>query len=212
MTVIADVRIPAEQFTLGQLVSGRSGVYLQFERVIPLDERLLPFFWVEDSSREHIEETLGSHPEVEGLEQIARLDDRFLYRAEWGQDIDGVISSLRETRGTILEGEGTDEYWEFRLRFIDRDSLQQFVDACREKDIDVNLRAVFQRSHPKTGDAVSETQLETLLIAYEKGFFDVPREISLEDLSETFGVSEQAVSQRLRRGTANMIAENYVPR
>lgn len=212
MTVIADVHVPPEQFALGRLVSGTGDVHLQFERVIPLDERTLPFFWVEDTNRDHIEETLGSHPEVKGLEEMARVDDRFLYRAEWGNDIDGVISALRETAGTILEGEGSPEYWEFRLRFVDRESLQEFVDRCEAKDVDVDVRAVFEPRPPGTSKSLSETQHETMLVAYEKGFFDVPREASLADLAEYFGISQQAVSQRLRRGTANMIAENYLPR
>ena len=205
------MRIPPGEFTLGELLVESSDIYLQFERIIPLEERLLPFFWVEDTNREHIEAALDSHPEVQKIDQIARQDGRYLYRAEWGQNINGVISSLRETQANVLEGEGTSEFWEFRLRFFERDDLQEFVGQCETKGIDVNVHAVFERNDRRTGNIVSDTQLETLLLAYERGYYDVPRRTSLSDLAEHFEVSEQAVSQRLRRGIANIIAENYIP-
>lgn len=211
MTVIVDVHIPPDQFALGELVAGTAAVSLRFERVIPLGEHVLPFFWVEGDATHHVEAILTEHPGVESFDLIVAVDDRQLYRAEWSSDIDGVISSLRETEGTILEGAGTTDYWEFRLRFVDHDRFQEFLEQCDQKRIDVEVRAVFQRQQTGSTHGISDTQLETLLVAYEKGFFDVPREVSMRELADYFGISQQAISQRLRRGTANMIEENYVP-
>jgi predicted DNA binding protein len=44
-----------------------------------------------------------------------------------------------------------------------------------------------------------------LLAAYEHGFFEIPRSASMKDLADHFDISEQAISQRIRRGTANLI-------
>jgi predicted DNA binding protein len=37
------------------------------------------------------------------------------------------------------------------------------------------------------------------MAAHERGYFEVPRRATLSDLAREFGVTEQAISQRLRR-------------
>lgn len=48
-----------------------------------------------------------------------------------------------------------------------------------------------------TVDDLSEQQLETAELAVERGYYEKPREASLSELAEEFGVSKSAVSQRL---------------
>jgi predicted DNA binding protein len=43
-------------------------------------------------------------------------------------------------------------------------------------------------------------------MAFERGHFPVPRETSLADLGEEIGVSDTAVSERLRRGIATLLS------
>ena len=212
MTTIADLLISPTDFKLGDLVVDDPSRHIEFERIIPLREGVLPFFWVNTTDATAFENQLTGHTEVADLQRIAEHDDRVLYRATWSNDINGVISSLRETNGSVLEGEGDHECWRFRIRFPDRDALQSFVDLTAEKGIEVTVRAVFHPHHPETDRKLSETQKETLLLAYERGYFDVPREASLGDLSAEFDISTQAVSQRIRRGTANLIDRELVPR
>jgi predicted DNA binding protein len=46
---------------------------------------------------------------------------------------------------------------------------------------------------------LTATERETLEAAIERGYFESPREDTLGDLAEAFGVSKTAVSQNLRR-------------
>lgn len=48
-------------------------------------------------------------------------------------------------------------------------------------------------------------QRETLVTALELGYFDVPQRSTMEDVAEEVGVSQQAVSKRLRHGHSNLI-------
>jgi predicted DNA binding protein len=43
-------------------------------------------------------------------------------------------------------------------------------------------------------------------MAYKNGYYDIPRTISTNNLADALGISDQALSERLRRGTARMIA------
>ena len=55
------------------------------------------------------------------------------------------------------------------------------------------------------GIELTDLQRETLLIAHEQGYFDDPRQITLEELSEQIGISPTGVGRRLRRAIARLI-------
>ncbi|MFC7009142.1 helix-turn-helix domain-containing protein [Halalkalicoccus salilacus] len=52
---------------------------------------------------------------------------------------------------------------------------------------------------------LTERQRNTLVAAFEAGYFTVPRETSLSDLAERQDASHQALSERLRRATGNLV-------
>jgi predicted DNA binding protein len=207
MTVtIADITVPPEDFELGHLVEDDPDTYVELERLVPLQEAVLPFLWIRDHSREAIEELLMSQPEVQSIKELTELDGRLLYRVEWTEDINGFVDSLMETNGVILEGFGSSRQWDFRIRFPEQVSLGEFNRRCEDKDIDVTLRSVYApNANGGSESRLTSSQRETLLAAYELGFFNVPRSVTMSDLADHFDISEQAVSQRLRRGTANVV-------
>ncbi|SNR47189.1 helix-turn-helix domain-containing protein [Halorubrum vacuolatum] len=47
-------------------------------------------------------------------------------------------------------------------------------------------------------NGLTERQVETAVTAVERGYYDVPQATSLSELSEEFGVTNSAISQRLR--------------
>lgn len=53
---------------------------------------------------------------------------------------------------------------------------------------------------------LSDAQYETLITAYELGYFQVPRETTVDELGEELGVSAQSVSERLRRGHEKLVS------
>jgi predicted DNA binding protein len=48
-------------------------------------------------------------------------------------------------------------------------------------------------------------QRQALLLAAEYGYYDVPRNGTLTDIAGELDISEQAASQRLRRGTRALL-------
>lgn len=208
MTAIADIKIPANQFELGTLVQDHPGMEVELERIVPMKEGFLPFFWVSDGSREGIEETLLGSPDVDEIELLTELEDRSLYRVTWNEHINGFVNSLDQTSATLLEGRGTEAEWFFRLRFPDHAGLSEFGTYCEDRGIDLEVIAVYNPHPPKSGGRLTVPQRETLKVAHERGFFEVPRRITLAELAEHFGISKQAVSQRIRRGTNNLLLQS----
>ena len=209
MTVtIAEITVPSEDFELGHLVEDDPDTYVELERLVPLDEGVLPFLWIRDSSKEAIEELLLSQSEVRSIEALTEVDGRLLYRVEWTDNINGFVESLIETNGVILDGYGSSRHWDFRIRFPEQVSLGEFNRRCEAKGIDITLRSVYE-PHRKnaTVPQLTSSQRETLLAAHELGFFEIPRSVTMSDIADRFDISEQAVSQRIRRGTANLITD-----
>ncbi|MFB9808291.1 helix-turn-helix domain-containing protein [Haladaptatus pallidirubidus] len=48
------------------------------------------------------------------------------------------------------------------------------------------------------------------MAALESGYYDIPRGISGEELSDDLGISHQALSERLRRAYKNLISNALV--
>lgn len=53
---------------------------------------------------------------------------------------------------------------------------------------------------------LSEVQYRALTAAVEAGYYQVPREITMEELAAEFDVSHQALSERLRRAVDTLVA------
>ncbi|MFC4440448.1 MULTISPECIES: helix-turn-helix domain-containing protein [Natrialbaceae] len=210
MIVITDISIPAHAFPLGRVLEEYPNVEIELERIVPLREAIIPLFWVDAESADHIEETLEDDPLTMSVAQLTQTDSRILYEIQWSTDIDGLVQSLIETNARILEAEGTADVWDFRLQFRSREDLSAFRDACEAHDIPLTLRRLYNPALPEDGGQLSADQYETLISAYRGGYFEVPRGTSMDALATEFDISDSAVSQRIRRGTAALIAETLL--
>jgi predicted DNA binding protein len=52
---------------------------------------------------------------------------------------------------------------------------------------------------------LTSAQREALTLAFESGYYDVPADVTLDSLSEMLGITSQALSERLNRGTKRLI-------
>lgn len=211
MIVIVDISVPARAFPLGRVLEAYPDVEIELERLVPLSEAIIPLFWVSADKANAVEETLRDDPLTEQVRQLTRTDSRVLYEIKWSPDINGLVQALFETDAQILEAEGTANVWDFRLQFRTRNALATFREHCDEADIPLTLRRLYNPSLPEEGGQLSAPQYEALVAAYENGYFEVPRGTSMERLAEGFGISDSALSQRIRRGTAALIAETLTP-
>lgn len=66
---------------------------------------------------------------------------------------------------------------------------------------------MFSATRPDVGSGygVTARQREALLLAVEWGYYAIPRETGTADLAARLGISKQSVTERLRRGTANLV-------
>lgn len=156
-----------------------------------------------------LEDALRSDPTIESFRVAIDNGIRRIYALEL--DIDRpILSEVAAELGiNVLSawsrpGEGG---WTFELEVPDRQALVDLRQFWEKEDVPFDLRRLFTQepTSPETSYGLSEVQRETLLTAYESGYFEVPRGISQRELAEVLGASPTAVSQRVRRAITTLI-------
>lgn len=103
----------------------------------------------------------------------------------------------------------TEDGWQLKQQFANRDELDAYRDSCLKGGADFRLDRLYESTGgTETVPGVSEKQREALLAAYEAGYFDVPREASLEDVAASLGIARSSLAERLHRGQAHLL-EHY---
>jgi predicted DNA binding protein len=210
MSVIATVDVAAEDVTFGGVLTVNPGLHVRLECVVPLGSTFIPYFWASDDSLEAIEAALRTEGDIESFSIADSVDDEALVRVEWARDLDGLLDVMADSGATLLDGEGHADTWTFQLRFDDREDLTAFYRRCVDQGISLNLKDIHNpgvRAADGRRLDLTEAQREALELAFERGYFDIPRRITLTELADEIGISDTAVSQRLRRGlTALLLA------
>jgi hypothetical protein len=212
MSIIAEFTTPAEDFALGDALAAHTDVRVELEKVVPTRMQILPFFWAWGEDLDEFGETVREEPLVASLRVVDTLEDQRLYRVEWTDVMTDLGRIIRSADATVLEASGQRDAWRFELRFPSHEEVRSFQADCNDYDISLEL----QRLHSLTElDAdgkydLTAEQRDTLLTALEHGYFEEPRGITLEELAELQGLSPTAVSGRMRRAEAKLIARTLV--
>lgn len=174
------------------------------------DDRRYQFVSIEAESVSVLDSALAADPTVADPLLVERQDDRLLYRVQVTDRALLLDGAVADRCGRIREASGTPTGWVLKLRLPTREALIGFNDECKQRDISVTvtrLRTADNTSSPLLG--LTEKQQELLTVAYEEGYFDVPRGISQDELAAALGVSKSAISQRLRRAMSELCATSF---
>ena len=207
MATEATFTIPSGQFPLGTVFEQLPSVSVRLERIVPGTDVVIPYFWVRGSHSDDIVAAFSDHPGVQNIELVDSVEDEYLLRAEWVADYAGVLSTLTETRVPLIDARGTDTEWTFEIRGDDRSDIAEFQHRCREQDIPATLTALHALTPVETATeaALTDKQQEALVLAYDRGYFNSPREVTMDEIGDELGITQQAVASRLRRGTQRIL-------
>jgi predicted DNA binding protein len=208
MSVLAEFSIPADQFALGQLLEVRPGVRIRLESMVPTGDAVIPYLWVRSPDAGAVREALRGSAIVESAHVLDEVDDETLFRVDWSGEVNGFVGAIRETRAVVLEGEGHGDRWSFQLRFPEYDALSAFHSDVVDRGVSVELEGVHNPIESPSPESfgLSSEQYEALELALERGYFAVPREVTMVELAGELGISDSATSQRLRRGLAQVLS------
>ncbi|MFC4451880.1 helix-turn-helix domain-containing protein [Halorussus aquaticus] len=207
MATEATFTVPSDQFPIGTVFKQFPGVTVELERIIPAQDVVIPYFWVRGTAVDDIEDAFLDHPGVENIRLVDSVADEYLLRVEWALGYEGVLSTLIETGVPLIEAVGTSEQWTFDVRGDDRGDIAAFQERCRELDIPIMLTKLHALTpiESETEAKLTDTQQEALVLAYERGYFNTPHDVTMADLGDELGISQQAVASRLRRGNSSIL-------
>ncbi|ELY57149.1 bacterio-opsin activator HTH domain-containing protein [Natronococcus amylolyticus DSM 10524] len=208
MSTIAEFRIPAADTTLEATFDRLPELRVELEAAV---SRSQPCLWIADAERTAVDAALADDPSVGTYDLLVETSERLLYDVTF---VEGrtVCDRLLADGGSLLEGWGTDGWWQARVRYRDREALCRAHDRLVDRGIGVDLRRVTDVTPgaPSTTRLTGE-QEEALEAALEQGYFEIPREISMEELADELGISHQALSERLRRAYETLVNEEIQP-
>ena len=209
MSVILEFTIENDEFTLGRVLSGPPAMEIELERIVPTENVVMPFLWVTGEAFDAFERKVIGHEYVHDILPLDRIEDSTLYRVDWHERQNDLIRGIAASDGTILEGYA-DERWHFRIRFIDHDALSSFHNYCTDHGITIHIVRTYtevKRTESVKQFGLTEGQREALVLGLRNGYFDTPSQASLDDLAAELDVSQQALSDRIRRGTKRVLSE-----
>lgn len=206
MSLFGEFRVPAEAFALSETLAAVPDLVVETERVVATDEALTPYFWVSGADRDGFEAAAADDPSIRDLQHIDDVDRAALYRAAWTENVESIVFASTTIGATILEACARNDEWELSIRFDDRNRLDEFREYCDDHDVPFRLVQLYERAHPRAGGSYGLTrkQHDALVTAWEMGYYG-SSDVSLTDVADELGISQQSLSRRLQRGYDSLI-------
>lgn len=209
--ILADIQLEHDSLPLMSALHESTGIHVD------------PDYWTTDAESTHqclfctashddgefdsFEAVLKDDTTVWTFECLEQYETRRVYRIETTDDIVQPLPLTAAAGGHVVDQRVDATGWHLSLRFSGRDALLSFNAACSDVGIDVRVHKL--RHTDTDGNAfvgLTEKQQDILTTAYEGGYFDVPRNMSQDELADQLGVSKSAVSQRVRRALEQLIS------
>lgn len=212
MALIGEARLDSP--LLASALAAAPGMTLRLEDVrMPGEADTRFLMWASGDDLPAFEAALEDESTVAEYRVLTDLGGRRLYRFTLSEE--GVAASTYSDAAAqdivVLDLEATVDGIRVLARLPSRDALAAYARACERRGVSFQVRRLYREeaaggAEPIGQYGVTDAQREALVSALEMGYFDVPRDTSLEAVAEELGVSGQALSTRLRRGQANLVA------
>lgn len=212
MSVIVELSVPSEEFELGRILRVESPVLVTLETMVPIGGRPTPFVRSKNGVRDRFEQAVREHHSVESIKLVDTHDDETLYALTWNPSNDSLFGTILDMDAALLGATGGSDRWQFELRFPSHDTLSEFQEYYIERGFSITIERIYNPTKPDAGPwfGLTPLQRETLTRAVQEGYYSLPREISTVQLAEKFDVSDQAITERLRRGITTIVTNTLL--
>lgn len=212
MATLVRGTIPAEEFALRETLERIPEIEIECERIVQGGENvILPLLWIRNTSRDEFESALESDPTVEDVTCLSEFDEEALYQMRWVDRVHLLLNFLTNGEATILDAYGRDDRWHVRVLYPDREHFSRSHEFATSQGLTFDIESIRElEGEPAGRFGLTDGQYRALVLAFEHGYFEVPRKADLEDLAEMLDISHQALSERLRRGTGALVEDTLI--
>jgi predicted DNA binding protein len=207
MSLIAIVHIAHDDLALAPTIRACPDTAIRVMSQSVTDPKTGLFFFYVENGGAAVESAFDRDHTVVEWTQVSDAESGAVYRLQHPPETKLLSPKTVELGGLMLEAASDATGWTVRLQFPDRESLSRLWGYCDDEDISFDLRRLFRDQTWDGSDlrTLTDAQFEALTTAHEEGYFEEPREISLEELADMLDISPTAVGGRIRRGMAALI-------
>ncbi|ELZ21142.1 Bacterio-opsin activator HTH domain-containing protein [Halosimplex carlsbadense 2-9-1] len=153
------------------------------------------------------EQRLNEIDTIRWWEQVATDGAEYVYLLE--MDVTDQLAREGVDADEMPRGEwvNVDEH-EFSFEQAGtQDTLSEAIADLEDAGFDITLKRLRDYHYQETPlDALTERQREVLELAYELGYYDVPRDSSTEEIAAEFGIDGSTVVEHLQRAEHNLLS------
>lgn len=169
-------------------------------------EWTMPCMWVAHDDFDKVDAAFRADPSVATIVETDEFESEKYYHVDWADEVEKRVNAYIDKEGSIMRAKATDAGWRLQLRFVHREQFDIFREYLSAHGYTFRLQNIIEPGTPRqsSGDLTPD-QRDALVAALDAGYYDIPRDATGKDLAEQLGMSPQALSELLRRGTANLI-------
>jgi predicted DNA binding protein len=170
------------------------------------------FYHVESADFRRFEDGARRDHTVGEFERVAETRDReAIYSFEYTDEATVLSPVVSAADGVVLDMENDGGAWVIAAWMSERTGLADLWDYADRHGVDIELLRVNEYDSLGTTDAgLTDSQREALLVAFEAGYFEEPRDATLGDVAAELDISQPAASGLLRRGMRRLVASSMV--
>lgn len=203
MATIVRGTVPAEEFALSYTLEQLPELEIECEQIVDAAEsEVMPLLWIRNADREEIEAALKEDATVESIQCISEVGNEYLYQMKWVSHIHLLLHMITNGQATVLDAYGRNDRWHLRLLYPNRSRISQTHEFADRHGVRFDIVSIQELEGNSTGSlGLTQGQYRALRLATERGYYKVPKDVTLYELADELGVSHQALSEQLRRGT-----------
>lgn len=168
------------------------------------------FFWIDADDFDAVARALEEDHTVADFTMVSETSERRTCRITYDDEARLISPMITELDGIMRDSRSQDGGWIVELLLPAHNTLYELGERAAEEGIEFEIMEIHQKDPDNTHTEfkLTESQTEALVSAYEHGYYEEPREISLEELGSLLDISRNAVSGRLKRASSQLIEES----
>jgi predicted DNA binding protein len=170
------------------------------------------FYHIESSDFRRFEDGLRADRTIGEFERVTETGEgKAIYRFEYTDEAKVLSPVISAANGVVLDMENDGSAWILTVWMPERTNLVHLWDYAQGNDIGIELASVNEYASLGTTDAgLTDSQREALLVAFETGYFEEPRDATLSEVAADLGISQPAASGLLRRGIKRLVVSSLM--
>ncbi|WP_121743548.1 helix-turn-helix domain-containing protein [Natronorubrum halophilum] len=207
MSLISDISIDHPDLALAPTIREYPDARIEVVSHSTTDPETGRFFFVVSGVDETFDRALEQDHTVAWWTLVDESGSNRIYQLRHTERTKLISTKTIELNGILLECVSNSRGWDVRLHLPDRNALADLCAYCEREGYAFELHRMFRQDEWTRGVAaeLTDEQYDAIMAAYEEGYFEEPREISLEDLAARLDISPTAAGGRIRRGTEQLI-------